>query len=119
MTDDAPSTDLLPPGREDPTLLNARREGWIIFSAWAAATAYCSIYYALFGYVSRDKTVTAADVNPTFGMPSWFFWGIMVPWVACGVFTAWFVGFVMVEDDLGRDHSAELEEEIREGGTDA
>lgn len=118
MTDSAPALHPDPPIPEDATLRNARREGWIIFAAWAAATIYCSTYYALFGCASRDAPMTESDVHPIFGMPSWFFWGIMAPWAACGLFTAWFVGFVMSEDDLGQDHVEELDEEIREGRTD-
>ncbi|MDB5353330.1 MAG: hypothetical protein JWN86_4577 [Planctomycetota bacterium] len=99
--------------REDPVLRNARREGWAIIAAWAAATLYCCVYYASFGYNSPSHPLGKADVHPTFGMPSWFFWGVIVPWGACGVFTLGFVGFVMKEDDLGKDHSEDLDSLIR------
>lgn len=101
--------------REDPVLHNARREGLIIFSAWLAATIYCCAYYYLFGSIRPGRPLGKADVHPILGMPSWFLWGVMLPWAICGAFTIWFVGFVMVEDDLGIDHAEELEEEIREG----
>jgi hypothetical protein len=51
-------------------------------------------------------------------MPSWFFWGVIVPWGVCALFTFWFAGFYMKDDDLGTDHAAELESDIREGGLD-
>ena len=103
--------------REDPVLRHARREGWAIFAAWSAATLYCCVYYAMFGYSSPSHVLGRNDVNPIFGMPSWFFWGVILPWGVCGVFTLWFVGFVMAEDDLGKDHSEELDDQIR-GGID-
>jgi hypothetical protein len=48
-------------------------------------------------------------------MPSWVFWGVIVPWAVCALFTFWFAGFVMADDDLGKDHTPDLEEEIRTG----
>lgn len=101
--------------RDDPVLKNTRREGLIILAAWAAATFYCCGYYYLFGSIRPGRPLGKDDVHPVLGMPSWFFWGVILPWGVCGLFTAWFVGFVMGEDDLGRDHSADLECEIREG----
>jgi hypothetical protein len=50
------------------------------------------------------------------GVPSWFFWGVLAPWVLCGVFTVWFAGWVMADDDLGADQTPERERDIREGG---
>ena len=55
-------------------------------------------------------------MHPIAGMPSWVFWGIMVPWALCALFTFWFAGFFMADDDLGKDHTPDLERDIREGG---
>ena len=57
------------------------------------------------------------DVQPILGMPSWVFWGIIAPWAVCALFTFWFAGFFMADDDLGEDHTPELEGDIREGGS--
>jgi hypothetical protein len=99
----------------DPVLRHARREAVIIALAWAAAAAYCCGYSYLFGYIRPGRPLGPNDVRPVLGMPSWFFWGVMVPWGVCGVFTVWFAGWFMAEDDLGRDHSEELDADIREG----
>jgi hypothetical protein len=104
------------PLKEDPVLRNARREAIVITIAWALATAYCCIYSYLFGYIRTGHSLGVADVHPIWGVPSWFFWGILAPWAACAIFTFWFAGFRMSDDDLGSDHSAELESDIREGG---
>lgn len=100
----------------DPVLTNSRREAVIIGLAWLAATAYTCIYSYLYGYIRPGRPLTVADIRPVLGMPSWVFWGIMAPWAACSLFTFWFAGFYMVDDDLGKDHTPELERDIREGG---
>jgi hypothetical protein len=100
----------------DPVLVNARREGIVIGIAWLAATTYCCTYCYLFGYIRPGHPLGNEDVRPILGMPSWVFWGIMVPWLVCAVFSIWFAAFVMKDDDLGKDHTPELEEDIREGG---
>ncbi len=105
--------------REDPVLRNARREGWIIGAVWLAATVYCCTYYYLFGLIREGRTLGKDDVQPTLGMPSWFLWGVMLPWAMCGIFTIVFAGFFMVDDDLGKDHASELETRIHDWGGDA
>lgn len=106
---------------DDPVLRNARREGWIIGAIWLAATIYCCSYYHFFGMIPEgsDLETAKAAVRPIWGMPSWFFWGVLLPWGVCGIFTVVFAGFVMIDDDLGRDHASELESRIHERGTDA
>lgn len=101
---------------DDPTLRNTRREGWIIFSAWALATTYCCTYYYLFGLSRPGRLLGREDVHAIYGIPSWFVFGVLLPWGVCFVFTIIFAGFVMREDDLGIDHAADLEAEIHEGG---
>jgi hypothetical protein len=103
----------------DPVLKHARREALVIGAAWLASLVYCCAYCYAFGYIRPGHPLGPGDVRPILGMPSWVFWGVMVPWGVCALFTFWFAGFVMSDDDLGKDHAAELEEEIRHGGTDA
>ena len=100
----------------DPVLKHSRREGLIIALSWVASTVDCCGYSYLFGYTSKARPLGVEDIHPIFGMPSWFFWGVMVPWGVCALFTFWFAGFYMADDDLGTDHAAELNADIREGG---
>lgn len=102
--------------KPDPVVTNAWREFVIIGIAWFCATVYSCGYSYLYGYIRADRPLSAADVHPIFGMPSWFFWGVIAPWAACSIFIFWFAGFYMVDDDLGSDHTPELERDIREGG---
>ena len=105
---------------EDPLLKHSRREAVIILVVWAAATAWCCGYSYLHGYDRPGRTLGASDVNPILGIPSWVLWGYLVPWAICGAFTVWFAGFYMADDDLGEDHTADLERKIHEeGGDDA
>jgi hypothetical protein len=103
----------------DPVLAHARREAWIIGAAWLGATVYCCVYSYLFGYIRHGRPLGPADVRPILGIPRWFVWGIIAPWGVCGLFTAWFAGWFMADDDLGKDRADELEADIREGGHDA
>jgi hypothetical protein len=105
------------PRSTDPVLQHARREGVIIFTAWLLSTVYCCIYCYLYGYIRPEHPLGPEDVHLIFGMPSWVFWGIMVPWAICAIFTFWFAGWQMADDDLGADHTAALEAEIRESGS--
>lgn len=111
-------TDVRKKPDEDPVLRNAKREAAVIFGAWAAATAYCCAYSYAFGYIRPGRNLTMADVRPILGVPGWFFLGVIVPWGVCLAFTVWFAGCRMSDDDLGRDRSEELDQEIREGKTD-
>lgn len=98
----------------DPTYRNARREAIVILCAWLASTLYCCAYAYLFGYDRAGRPLGVGDIRPVLGIPSWVFWGVMVPWLACSAFTVWFAGFRMADDDLGADLAAELDRDIRE-----
>ena len=100
----------------DPVLKNARREALVIFAAWLACVVYCCGYCYAFGYDREGHHLGAEDVHPILGMPSWVFWGVMAPWAVCGMFTFWFAGFVMADDDLGIDHEKMLDDELRDEG---
>lgn len=103
------------PGDEDPVLRNSRREATYILLAWLIATLVsCLVCYAL-GYIRPDRPLGVADLQPILGVPGWFFLGVIVPWLGCGLFIAWFAGWYMADDDLGSDHAQDLEREIREG----
>ncbi|HEV3166254.1 MAG TPA: hypothetical protein VGZ22_19670 [Isosphaeraceae bacterium] len=106
------------PHQPDPVYQHARREAIIILSVWALSTVYSCAYCYLFGYSRPGRVFGPADVQPFWGVPSWVFWGILAPWAACAVFTFWFAGFYMADDDLGKDHAAELESDIRERGAE-
>lgn len=99
----------------DPLLRHSRREAVIIGLVWLAATAYCCAYSYLFGYIREGHPLGRADVKPILGIPSWVVWGYLAPWAVCSVFTIWFAGWFVADDDLGMDHAVELEADIHGG----
>ena len=97
---DAPDTRSTPEDRYDPVFLHSRREAILIASAWAVGLVWAVPYCYLNGY-----GLPPGDVGTTFGIPTWLFWGILIPWIAADLFTAWFCFFYFVEDDLGEDQA--------------
>ena len=92
-----------PPDPTDPAVIHARREAIVIGCVWLACALYCCIVSPLLGYATPDRPLGREDVEPTWGVPRWVVWGYLAPWLACGVFTSWFAGWFMVDDDLGGD----------------
>lgn len=108
----------VPGRRDDPVFVHACREAIIILSFWLAVTVYCCAYSYFFGYIRPGRPLGPDDVRPILGIPSWAFWGFVVPWLLCALFTVWFAGFYMADDDLGDDRAGELDADIRQGGAD-
>ena len=71
--------------------------------AWLCCTIYCVVVSYWLGYSTPDRPLDVGDVRPILGIPSWVVWGYLAPWFACGIFTVWFGGRYMVDDDLGDD----------------
>lgn len=96
----------------DPVFLNARREAVIIFSVWVLALVWAVPFCYLNGYIDDFDPDNFSTI---WGVPTWLFWGIAVPWLAADLFTAWFCFCYMSDDDLGEAHEgADVEEEIAE-----
>ncbi|MBJ42861.1 MAG: hypothetical protein CMJ80_06200 [Planctomycetaceae bacterium] len=98
-------------GEFDPTYLNALRETKVIIALFAVFCVWSVCVCYTYGYISPEETV---DVIPTvWGIPSWVFWGILLPWLAVDVVAVWFCFFYMKVDDLGEAHEDEdLTEQI-------
>ncbi len=84
------------PKPDDPVYLNCRREALIILAAWAICLVWTITYCYLFGY-----NVAGESIATTMGMPSWIFWGVLVPWIVATLFSIWFGLCYMADDDLG------------------
>lgn len=92
-TTSPPNADAL-----DPVYVHSRREGLVIFAVWATCLVWAVSYCYLNGFAGH---VDPDDLVTVYGVPSWVFWGIAVPWLLADVFTAWFCFFYMKDDDLG------------------
>ncbi len=86
----------------DPTFVNARREAWLILCAWVVCLIWTVGYSAVAGY-----GVLPEEVSIILGMPSWVFWGVLVPWVAATLFSVWFSLAYIADDDLGESDDEE------------
>ena len=58
------------------------------------------------------------NLQTVWGIPSWLFYGIVVPWIAADIFTIWFCFCYMKDDDLGSEQEeSDIEKEF--SGADA
>ena len=89
----------------DPDFLRARREAWWILAIWLACMIWTLGYCGLRGY-----DVDAASLKLVFGMPSWIFWGVALPWFMATLVSIVFAARVM--------HDHPLDEVEGEGSTD-
>jgi hypothetical protein len=86
------------PGKEQQLLRHARREGLLILAVWLACLVWSVAVAAVGGY-GRDPK----DIGLVLGFPDWVFWGVVLPWGLCLVFSVWFCFAYMADDDLGQD----------------
>ena len=65
---------------------------FLVFLAWTVGVA------KWLGYGTDPRIIDAR----VWGLPSWVFWSVLVPWLAATLFTFWFAWFFMKNDDLGQ-----------------
>jgi uncharacterized protein DUF997 len=88
----------VPRPQPSPLLATARREGLIVMGVWLMVFVYTVGYCYRFGY-NRDF----ADLTFVLGFPDWVFWGLVVPWGVCLVFSIGFACFVMQDAPIAVD----------------
>jgi len=87
--------------RYDPTLLHARRESVVILACFCA----CLVWSAGWCYLNGYNQPVGPEISKVLGMPSWVFWGVLVPWLSADVFIMWFTCFFMANDPLGESEA--------------
>jgi hypothetical protein len=100
---------------------NACREAKLLLTVWAVALVWTVGYCYLHGYRHAPdsralqsgwaEARTEENLQTVLGFPDWVFFGIMIPWLICTLFTVIFSMFLMRDDDLG----AEGEEQSAHG----
>ena len=80
----------------DPVLLHARRESLVILGCFCVFLAWTAGWCYLNGY----NRPTGSEISKVLGMPSWVFWGVLVPWISADVFIMWYTFFFMADDPL-------------------
>jgi hypothetical protein len=101
-----------PPGPVDPTYRNTRREAVVILTAWTVCLIWTVGYCWFAGY---GEPAEGEDVALTFGMPSWVFWGVAVPWATSLIFSVVHALWFIAEDELGAVEGEEEAEPPAEG----
>jgi hypothetical protein len=91
----------------DPVVVHARREALVILAAFAV----CLVWSVTWCYLAGYREPGAAGLATVLGMPSWVFWGVLVPWLGADLFACWFCFFFLADDPLGEaeDEAAETE----------
>ncbi len=98
-----------------PAYLHGRREMVFVLLVWVAALLWTVPYCYINGYLDKPDEFRSENLELVLGMPSWVFWGIVVPWMASNLVTMIFCFGFMKNDDLGpADEGADLAEEIAE-----
>ena len=59
---------------------------WLIFAIWVTTVSY------QLGYLHNDRSTML-------GVPSWVFWGVLVPWVAAVVANSIYAFFILADDE--------------------
>jgi len=80
------------------TYKNSRREALIIVLFSLGVMIFILAYCYQNGLPPQSKELTLI-----WGIPTWVFWGIIIPWGVCNIFTAWFCFRVISIDELGDD----------------
>jgi hypothetical protein len=82
----------------DPVFLNSRKEAIAIFSLWFFCLLWSvPVCYAM-GY---GGDVVPREVPTVLGMPSWIFWGLVLPWLVADAVTIWLCFRFIKNDPLG------------------
>ena len=91
--------------KPNPTLARSCQEALIILTAYLIAMTWTGVVCYAWGYGRDPQTIT----QPLgLGIPDWVFWGIVVPWLGCNLFTAWFTLFYMQDEQLGAEGVGEF-----------
>lgn len=89
----------------DPVFVNSLRETvviillFLVFMFWTVCVSFWM------GHESTYLTADAKDLSLVWGMPSWVFYGVMLPWLVVNLIGIWFCFVFMKNDDLEADDS--------------
>lgn len=94
---------------EDPVVRSGRREALAALVIWALALTWSVGYCYRYGYHGRVE-----DLTFVLWFPSWFFWGVVVPWLVCVAASPLFAFGFMGNEPLGEE-AAEADSLVNPG----
>ncbi|MBL8892920.1 MAG: hypothetical protein JNL67_23280 [Planctomycetaceae bacterium] len=78
----------------DPEFLRARAEMWSVL--WLFLTSMIwTIGWSYFAGYQKLTEDEAKNISLLWGMPTWVFWGIFVPWITIDFVAIWFCFFYL------------------------
>ena len=92
------------PTMDDPHSSSLSELKGIIY-IWAISFVWVIGYCLWYGYEANEV------IELTFGIPSWAFWGVFVPWAVATVATCWFALTQM------KDHPLDVEADDQDAGS--
>ena len=84
--------------RDDPVYVASLREALVAIGLWVVCGAYTITYCYLNGYGEN-----ASPLETVAGIPSWIFYGVVIPWLLVNVFAVWYCFFFVKDQDLGEE----------------
>lgn len=84
---------------QDPVYHHSKNEALLILVVWALSFAWTVPYCYFNGYQSNEE---AYQLELFWGMPSWIFWGVALPWFVAGIVSILICLFIIKDDDLGQ-----------------
>lgn len=93
----------------DPIFVSSRREAIVSLALFGIFLIY--VLSTSFWLGIQPATHADGTIATILGMPSWVFWGILVPWLAADLVTAWFCFSLMKNEPLedSKDQSPQAE----------
>ena len=82
-----------------PIMESSRREALGVAAVWIIACIWV-VGYAILNAYKVEPTPTLV-----MGMPSWVFWGVIVPWFACLAAIVYAAFWGIRDEDLGEDQA--------------
>ena len=75
-------------------------------AVWLVGMTWCCTVMIVRGYVPLGERPVEPEL--VWGMPSWVFWGLFVPWIAQILATWWFALCWMKDDEPYREFPSDL-----------
>lgn len=85
--------------QEDPVYVHSLREALVILVIWGVSFAWTVPVCYWTGYRSSGQEW---ELSMLFGIPSWIFWGVVLPWIVSGIAAILMCLLYIKDDDLGR-----------------